>query len=105
MPETFVVDAKGVIRFKHVGPLSMEDIAQRDDPGDRESKVGRLVPAPGTLADAESFSPRRLNARRTQWNGYRIRFEIGMKVFDSERREIGKVDGLQVSRKRNGARG
>jgi cytochrome c biogenesis protein CcmG, thiol:disulfide interchange protein DsbE len=33
VPETFVVDAKGVIRFKHTGPLSMEDI-------DRE-----LVPA------------------------------------------------------------
>jgi cytochrome c biogenesis protein CcmG/thiol:disulfide interchange protein DsbE len=27
VPETFVVDAKGVIRFKHVGPLVMEDIA------------------------------------------------------------------------------
>jgi cytochrome c biogenesis protein CcmG/thiol:disulfide interchange protein DsbE len=33
VPETFVVDAKGVIRFKHTGPLAMEDI-------DRE-----LVPA------------------------------------------------------------
>lgn len=27
VPETFIVDAKGVIRFKHVGPLSMDDIA------------------------------------------------------------------------------
>lgn len=26
VPETFVVDAKGVITFKHVGPLSPEDI-------------------------------------------------------------------------------
>jgi cytochrome c biogenesis protein CcmG/thiol:disulfide interchange protein DsbE len=28
VPETFIVDAKGVIRFKHVGPLAMEDIAK-----------------------------------------------------------------------------
>ena len=26
VPETFIVDAKGVIRFKHTGPLLMEDI-------------------------------------------------------------------------------
>lgn len=26
VPETFIVDAKGVIRFKHTGPLSMADI-------------------------------------------------------------------------------
>ena len=26
MPETFIVDAKGVIRFKHTGPLSLADI-------------------------------------------------------------------------------
>jgi cytochrome c biogenesis protein CcmG, thiol:disulfide interchange protein DsbE len=26
VPETFIVDAKGVIRFKHVGPLDMDDI-------------------------------------------------------------------------------
>jgi len=41
VPETFIVDAKGVIRFKHTGPLSMEDI-------DRE-----LVPA---LAKAKTES-------------------------------------------------
>jgi cytochrome c biogenesis protein CcmG/thiol:disulfide interchange protein DsbE len=27
VPETFIVDAKGTIRFKHVGPLTMDDIA------------------------------------------------------------------------------
>ena len=27
VPETFIVDAKGVIRFKHVGPLAMDDLA------------------------------------------------------------------------------
>jgi cytochrome c biogenesis protein CcmG/thiol:disulfide interchange protein DsbE len=26
VPETFIVDAKGVIRFKHTGPLAMDDI-------------------------------------------------------------------------------
>ena len=26
VPETFIVDAKGIIRFKHVGPLTMDDI-------------------------------------------------------------------------------
>ena len=39
VPETFIIDAKGVIRFKHTGPLSMADI-------DRE-----IVPA---LAKAKS---------------------------------------------------
>lgn len=28
VPETFIVDARGVIRFKHTGPLAMEDIAR-----------------------------------------------------------------------------
>ena len=28
VPETFIVDAKGVIRFKHVGPLDFDDIAK-----------------------------------------------------------------------------
>ena len=28
VPETFIVDAKGIIRFKHVGPLTMDDIAR-----------------------------------------------------------------------------
>jgi cytochrome c biogenesis protein CcmG/thiol:disulfide interchange protein DsbE len=27
VPETFIVDARGIIRFKHVGPLTMDDIA------------------------------------------------------------------------------
>jgi len=27
VPETFIVDAGGVIRFKHIGPLTMDDIA------------------------------------------------------------------------------
>lgn len=27
VPETFIVDAKGIVRFKHVGPLTMDDIA------------------------------------------------------------------------------
>ena len=27
VPETFIVDAKGIIRFKHVGPLVMDDLA------------------------------------------------------------------------------
>jgi cytochrome c biogenesis protein CcmG/thiol:disulfide interchange protein DsbE len=26
VPETFIVDAKGVIRFKHTGPLEMQDL-------------------------------------------------------------------------------
>ena len=27
MPETYVIDADGRIRYKHVGPLSQEDVA------------------------------------------------------------------------------
>jgi cytochrome c biogenesis protein CcmG/thiol:disulfide interchange protein DsbE len=38
VPETFIVDAKGVIRFKHVGPLSMDDIAQEIVPAIAKAK-------------------------------------------------------------------
>ncbi len=31
VPETFIVDGKGIIRFKHVGPLSPEDLQGRFD--------------------------------------------------------------------------
>lgn len=31
-PETFLVDAKGIIRYKHIGPLTPEVIAQELDP-------------------------------------------------------------------------
>ena len=27
VPETFIVDAQGIIRFKHIGPLTMDDLA------------------------------------------------------------------------------
>ena len=40
VPETFIVDAKGVIRFKHVGPLSMEDIASEIVPAIATAKGG-----------------------------------------------------------------
>ncbi len=38
MPETFIVDAKGVIRFKHVGPLEMDDIAKEIIPAIEKAK-------------------------------------------------------------------
>jgi cytochrome c biogenesis protein CcmG, thiol:disulfide interchange protein DsbE len=38
VPETFIVDAQGVIRFKHTGPLAMDDIE------------GEIVPALAKLA-------------------------------------------------------
>jgi cytochrome c biogenesis protein CcmG, thiol:disulfide interchange protein DsbE len=31
-PETFLVDAQGMIRYKHIGPLTPEVIAQELDP-------------------------------------------------------------------------
>jgi cytochrome c biogenesis protein CcmG/thiol:disulfide interchange protein DsbE len=40
VPETFVVDAKGVIRFKHVGPLSMEDIEAEMLPAVARARTG-----------------------------------------------------------------
>jgi cytochrome c biogenesis protein CcmG/thiol:disulfide interchange protein DsbE len=40
VPETFIVDARGVIRFKHVGPLELDDIA------------GEIVPAIATAKGA-----------------------------------------------------
>jgi cytochrome c biogenesis protein CcmG, thiol:disulfide interchange protein DsbE len=38
VPETFIVDAKGVIRFKHVGPLSMDDLAREIIPAIEKAK-------------------------------------------------------------------
>jgi cytochrome c biogenesis protein CcmG/thiol:disulfide interchange protein DsbE len=40
VPETFIVDAKGVIRFKHTGPLSPEDIAKEIVPAIEKAKAG-----------------------------------------------------------------
>ena len=40
VPETFIVDAKGVIRFKHVGPLAMDDIAGEIVPAIDRAKTG-----------------------------------------------------------------
>ena len=38
VPETFIVDAKGVIRFKHVGPLDMDDIQREIVPAIAKAK-------------------------------------------------------------------
>lgn len=38
VPETFIVDAKGVIRFKHVGPLDFDDIAKEIIPAIEKAK-------------------------------------------------------------------
>lgn len=43
VPETFIVDAAGVIRFKHVGPLRMEDLAGEIIPAIERAKA--LTPA------------------------------------------------------------
>jgi cytochrome c biogenesis protein CcmG/thiol:disulfide interchange protein DsbE len=40
VPETFIVDAGGVIRFKHVGPLAMEDIAKEVVPAIEQARAG-----------------------------------------------------------------
>jgi cytochrome c biogenesis protein CcmG, thiol:disulfide interchange protein DsbE len=39
VPETFIVDAKGVIRFKHTGPLSMADIDREIVPALAKAKT------------------------------------------------------------------
>lgn len=38
VPETFIVDAKGVIRFKHVGPLDMADLEREIVPAIEKAK-------------------------------------------------------------------
>ena len=40
VPETFVVDAEGVIRFKHVGPLSPEALEREVLPAIARAKAG-----------------------------------------------------------------
>ncbi|ODN72518.1 DsbE family thiol:disulfide interchange protein [Methylobrevis pamukkalensis] len=56
VPETFVVDAAGNIRFKFIGPLSPEGITGRLDPEIEKAKVPLAVPAagPGTAPAAGS---------------------------------------------------
>ena len=39
VPETFIVDAKGVIRFKHTGPLNMDDIDREIVPAIARAKA------------------------------------------------------------------
>ena len=40
VPETFIVDARGMIRFKHTGPLAMEDIDREIVPAIARAKAG-----------------------------------------------------------------
>jgi cytochrome c biogenesis protein CcmG/thiol:disulfide interchange protein DsbE len=40
VPETFIVDAGGVIRFKHVGPLDMDDLAREIIPAIETARGG-----------------------------------------------------------------
>lgn len=40
VPETFIVDPQGVIRFKHTGPLSMDDIDKEIIPAIARAKSG-----------------------------------------------------------------
>ena len=40
VPETFVIDAKGIVRFKHVGPLTPDVIARRIEPLLKELQGG-----------------------------------------------------------------
>lgn len=40
VPETFVVDARGIIRFKHVGPLAPADLARELAPAIERARAG-----------------------------------------------------------------
>ncbi|MEO8756323.1 MAG: DsbE family thiol:disulfide interchange protein [Devosia sp.] len=39
VPETFIVDARGIIRFKHTGPLAMDDIDREIVPAIAQAKT------------------------------------------------------------------
>jgi cytochrome c biogenesis protein CcmG/thiol:disulfide interchange protein DsbE len=41
VPETFLLDSRGVIRFKHVGPLTAESIRDKLEPAIRAALVAR----------------------------------------------------------------
>lgn len=43
VPETFIVDAQGVIRFKHVGPLALDDLANEIIPAIEAAKAPRTA--------------------------------------------------------------
>lgn len=40
VPETFVIDAKGIVRFKHVGPLTPDVVGKRIEPLLKELQRG-----------------------------------------------------------------
>ena len=46
MPETFVVDGKGAIVYKHVGPLSPEVIDAKILPAIETAKASSVAKAP-----------------------------------------------------------
>ena len=61
VPETFVVNAEGVIPFKHIGPLSPESLDGRGAAGDREGEDRRLDP----VGNAKPLTPFFARTRRT----------------------------------------
>ncbi|HWA19659.1 MAG TPA: DsbE family thiol:disulfide interchange protein [Devosia sp.] len=44
VPETFIVDAAGIIRFKHIGPIAMEQLDSEILPAIEAAKAPRAAP-------------------------------------------------------------
>jgi cytochrome c biogenesis protein CcmG/thiol:disulfide interchange protein DsbE len=44
VPETFLVDRAGIIRYKHIGPLTPQVIAERLDPLIDRMRRGEAAP-------------------------------------------------------------
>jgi cytochrome c biogenesis protein CcmG/thiol:disulfide interchange protein DsbE len=41
MPETFIVDAKGTVVFKHIGPISPEALEQKVLPALQKARIAK----------------------------------------------------------------
>jgi cytochrome c biogenesis protein CcmG/thiol:disulfide interchange protein DsbE len=46
VPETFVVDARGIIRFKHIGPISLQSLRDEVLPAIERARAVQQQPVP-----------------------------------------------------------
>jgi cytochrome c biogenesis protein CcmG/thiol:disulfide interchange protein DsbE len=46
VPETFVIDKQGLIRYKHIGPVTPEVLRDKIEPLVKQLQVGNSAPNP-----------------------------------------------------------
>ncbi len=82
MPETFVLNGKGEIVFKHVGPVTPQSMEQKLMPAIARAQAG----APSPAASRLGLAPRQLPRIRPSWraSGHDAVKQIGARAYSGK---------------------